>query len=154
MSEEPTEAAAGPDDRCGGRLDRERDHSVEMLAAALRADLADLSAYAHVLTHTLAGALPAGMVAVERDRSLTDRLARRPGTVTLLQVHTHTGYLELTTQRGDLPEAHVVVTVLGTVVSRRHLTVAQWTHLLAEVLSARASESTAAREALSELLGG
>ena len=155
MSEEQAVGGAEGSDLTPERdSEREQEHSVEMLAAALRADLADLNVYAQVLTRTLVDALPPGMVEVERDRSLGDRLARRAGTVRMLQVHTSTGYLELITGPKDLPDAHVVVTVLGTVVSRRHLTVAEWTHRLAEVLSARASESTAAREALSEMLRG
>ena len=38
----------------------------------LRADRADVASYARVLTSTLAGALPDGMVEVEQRRGLAD----------------------------------------------------------------------------------
>src|SRR3954447_10933283 len=49
------------------------------LAVALRTDRADVASYASVLTDALGSALPEGMVEVERDRSMKDRLAGRPG---------------------------------------------------------------------------
>ena len=47
---------------------------------------ADLDVYARVLTTSLAAALPEGIVEVERDRSMGDRLAGRPGIVRSLRV--------------------------------------------------------------------
>jgi hypothetical protein len=52
----------------------------------LRLDAADLSLYARLFGTTLAGALPAEPVTVERRRSLTDRLAGRGGSVTAVSV--------------------------------------------------------------------
>lgn len=60
--------------------------SVELLAAALRRDSADLEMYAQVLTGTLANALPPGSVAIERKRGMADRLAGREGRVARLDV--------------------------------------------------------------------
>ncbi|MFI2203377.1 nucleotidyl transferase AbiEii/AbiGii toxin family protein [Streptomyces sp. NPDC020192] len=51
--------------------------SLGLLTAALRGDAADLEVYARVLTGTLAKALPPGSVAVQRRRSMADRLAGR-----------------------------------------------------------------------------
>lgn len=132
----------------------DRNRSVEMLAAALRADIADLNTYAQVLTRSLVDALPAGTVELQRQRVFADRLAHRSGIVTLLRVHTETGYLELSARRNDLPEASIVTVVPDIGVARRKVTVAEWAHQLAEVLSRRARESAAARAALSELLEG
>ncbi|MFF0214326.1 hypothetical protein [Streptomyces vinaceus] len=57
------------------------DPEVELLAAALRRDSADLDLYGAVLTAKLTDALPAGAVRVTRWRSLGQRLAGRPGAV-------------------------------------------------------------------------
>ncbi len=46
--------------------------SLEMVAAALRADSADAVVYARVLTNSLSEALPPGLVTVERERSMSD----------------------------------------------------------------------------------
>src|SRR5436305_369729 len=53
--------------------------SFDLVAAALRADSADVAVYARVLTESLGDALPAGCVGVERVRSVSDRLHGRPG---------------------------------------------------------------------------
>lgn len=125
---------------------------VPMLAAALRADATDLDAYAAVLTSTLAEALPAGMVAVERDRSLRDRLAGRPGVVRSVRVQAGNDGLELL--RGPAgPQARVVTEVAGVVIARREVGLAEWSELLAQHLSVMAAQSAAARAALSNLLG-
>lgn len=127
---------------------------VHALAAALRADTADLDVYARVLTTTLADALPDGMVEVERDRSLADRLAGRPGTATAVRVRTGDVTLELAaTGRGGGTQARVVTEVRGVVISRRDVTVAAWAELLAEHLAVRARESQEASAALAHLLG-
>lgn len=129
------------------------DLDVEALAASLRADVADLDVYARVLTTVLADALPAGMVEVDRDRSLGDRLAGRPGTVTGLRVRFEQVTLELAAGRSGRPQARAVTTVGGVVISRRELTLAAWSQQLAEHLAVLAAQSQQANEALSRLLG-
>jgi hypothetical protein len=52
---------------------------LDMVAAALRQDAADVATYARVLTGTLADALPPGSVTVEHERTLADRLRGRDG---------------------------------------------------------------------------
>jgi hypothetical protein len=126
---------------------------VDALAAALRADSADLDVYARVLTTSLSEALPEGMVTIERDRSLSDRMAGRPGTVRSLRVDTGEATLELGRGRGGVPVARVARAVRGVVISSKEVPIEQWVQLLADHLAARAKESAAARAALARLLG-
>jgi hypothetical protein len=126
---------------------------IDLLAAALRADAADLDVYARVLTKSLAEALPEGMVAVHRDPSLRDRLAGRPGPVTAIRVDCGELGLELGRGRGGQPEARAVRVVKGVVISTREVGLDEWTRLLAEQLARRARESAAARGALARLIG-
>ena len=126
---------------------------VAALAAALRADVGDLDTYAAVLTATLADALPAEMVEVERDRSVRDRIAGRAGATTAIRVRTGAETLELTRDRRGAPEARVVTEVRGVVIGRRSVSVGEWCELLAQHLAARAAESARARSALAALLG-
>lgn len=126
---------------------------VEVLAAALRADSSDLEVYSRVLTTSLAGALPPGMVAVEHDRSMGDRLEGRPGQVRALRVTAGEVSLELARGRDGVPVARVARAVRGVVISSREVSVEEWVRQLAELLAIRARESAAARESLSRLLG-
>ena len=52
--------------------------SLDMVAAALRADSADIAIYARVLTESLGDSLPPGCVTVDRDQSMSDRMRGRP----------------------------------------------------------------------------
>ncbi|HEU4675560.1 MAG TPA: hypothetical protein VFS29_06220 [Motilibacteraceae bacterium] len=125
---------------------------VHALAAALRADSADVATFTRVLTATLGDALPQGMVDVERDRSLADRLAGRDGTPVAVHVHGQDRQLSLTQgKRG--PEAEVRQVVRGVVISRRQVGVDEWIGALAAELSALAARDAAARVALARLLG-
>jgi hypothetical protein len=126
---------------------------VQALAAALRADSADLDVYARVLTTSLADALPEGMVSVERDRSMGDRVAGRPGVVRSLRVDTGETTLELGRGRGGVPVARIARAVRGVVISSKEVPIETWVQALADHLAARARESAAAREALARLLG-
>jgi hypothetical protein len=126
---------------------------VDALAAALRADSADLDMYARVLTTSLAQALPEGMVNVERDRSMADRMAGRPGTVRSLRLDTGETTLELGRGRGGVPVARIARSVRGVVISSKEVPIETWVQALADHLAARARESAAAREALARLLG-
>lgn len=125
---------------------------VEQLAAALRADTADLDSYHRVLSVTVGDLLPPGMVEVDRDRSMSDRVAGRPGTATAIRVHLGDRTLELTAKRGKLG-ATVAQEVRGVIISRKEVSVADWTAQLAGYLAALAAESAEARAALSRLLG-
>ena len=126
--------------------------SVELLAAALRADLADLDVYERVLVGSLADALPEGVLEVSRERSMADRVAGRPGKVRALRAHLGEHELELAPGRAGL-QATVTRQVRGVAISRTEVTLEEWTRLLAEHLAALAERSAAARAALARLLG-
>jgi hypothetical protein len=124
---------------------------VDLLAAALRADRADLEVYAEVLTVKLVGALPEGLVRVDRRRTLADRMAGRPGTVTAITVSA--GDRELTLrQTGHGLQGLVEQAVRGVVIARREVPVDEWLRALAEALTGLARQSERARAALGRLL--
>lgn len=125
---------------------------VELLAASLRADTSDLDVYHGVLSKTIGDLLPAGMVEVERERSLSDRMAGRAGRATAISLHLGERTLELRAVRGRLV-ATAAQEVRGVVISRREVSVAEWAHLLASYLAAIAAENAEARAALGRLLG-
>ena len=126
---------------------------VDALAAALRADASDLDVYARVLTTSLAAALPAEMVGVDRDRSLADRLAGREGRVRAIRIAL--GDWELTLSPGDsgVPVAQARQKVRGVAISSREVSLDEWATLLATGLAKRARDSADARAALGRLLG-
>ena len=126
--------------------------SLEMVTAALRADATDVASLARVLTASLADALPAGVVEVERDRSLGDRLAGREGTVVAVRVTAEGRVLSLSAVRSR-PRAEVRQVVRDVVISRREVPVEEWLRLLAAELTAMAERDAAARRALASLLG-
>lgn len=125
---------------------------IEMIAASLRADASDLDTYASVLLDTLGDAFPAGMVEVDRDRSMGDRLAGRPGTVSAVRLAFDDLTLQLQRGRGGRPEAWAVTTVGGVTISRKQLGLAEWSRRLADKLVNAAEESGEAAGALRRLL--
>jgi hypothetical protein len=126
---------------------------LHVMIAALRADRADVESYTRVLTDTLGAALPAGMVEVERRRSLADRVSGRPGQPVAVRVRCGERDLEMR-QGARGVDAEVRTVVRGVVISRRTIGVDEWLALLAEELGALAERDAAAREALARLLGG
>lgn len=126
--------------------------SVEMVAAALRADTSDLDAYHRVLSSTIGDMLPEGMVEVDRDRSMGDRVAGRPGTATAIRLHLGERTLELVSHRGRLV-ATVSTDVRGVTISKKEVPIADWVRQLAIYISELASENAEARDALGRLLG-
>ena len=125
---------------------------VDLVAAAIRADTADLDSYHRVLSSTVAGLLPVGMVEVDRERSMKDRMAGREGRATSIRIRLGDLTLELATKHGGLV-ATAAREVRGVVISRQEITVAEWTQLLAEHLAKLATQSADARQALGKLLG-
>jgi hypothetical protein len=125
---------------------------LHLVAAALRSDAPDIASFARVLTATLGDALPEGMVEVDRDRSLGDRLAGRPGTPVAVRVHGTDRELELRSGRSG-PVGEVRQVVRGVVLSRRTVPLEEWVGALAAELTALADRSAAAREALGRMLG-
>jgi hypothetical protein len=126
---------------------------VDAIAAALRADTADLGVYARVLTTSLADALPPEMVTIERSRSMSDRLAGREGTVRAIRIGIGDWELSLSQGGGALPTAHARQKVRGVVLSSREIGIEEWVRLLASGLATQAQRSARARAALGRLLG-
>ncbi len=124
-----------------------------MVAAALRRDSADLEVYARVLTESLADALPPGSVAFEHKRTMSDRLAGRPGTVEKLEVSLDDRRLILTLAHGH-PKGEVATVVRGVVLSRKPVAMDEWVAELATALSLRARSDARARAALEKLVLG
>lgn len=126
---------------------------VELLAAALRQDSADLDVYAKVLSVNLVESLPQGAVQVERKRSMSDRMAGREGTVTAIDVSLGDTRLSLRVDRGR-PVGEVCKEVRGVVLSRQQVGLDEWINALAKGIADTAASSARAREALQKYLGG
>lgn len=127
--------------------------SLEMVAAALRADSSDISIYAKVLTDSLGESLPAGCVTVERARTMADRMRDRPGTVTKVSVRLGEKTMTLGTQRGA-PVAEICHEVRGIVLSRNVVPISEWAAELASGLVELARQNAAAATALRRLVAG
>ena len=125
---------------------------VELLAAALRQDSADLDIYAKVLSVNLVESLPKGAVQVERKRSMSDRVAGREGTVTSLDVAIGDVRLGLRLDRGRTI-GEICKEVRGVVLSRQQVGLDEWIAALARGLADSAASSARAREALQRYLG-
>jgi len=126
--------------------------TVELLAAALRADSSDLATYERVFFASLAESLPAGVVDIDRERSMSDRLAGRPGRPTAIRVRLGDETLEIAAGRGG-PVARIARDVRGVTISRREVSFNDWSRRLAELLEQLAVENAATRAALARLLG-
>jgi hypothetical protein len=125
---------------------------IELVAAALRLDRADVESLVNVLSATLGDLLPSGMVEVERDRSMGDRMAGRPGTPVLVVVRAGERELSLRRARHGVV-AEIRHVVRGVVISRREVLLDEWTRALAEEVTALAARDAEARTALQRLLG-
>ncbi|MDA8379366.1 MAG: hypothetical protein M0020_00800 [Actinomycetota bacterium] len=126
--------------------------TIDMLAAALRADSQDLATYADVITTSLADALPAGMVEIGRDRSFGDRVAGRPGRATAITVHGDKVDLVLAAHPHGFT-AQVVRRVRGVTIGTEEVTVDVWVRRLAEELDRLAQVNESTRQAVTRLLG-
>jgi hypothetical protein len=127
--------------------------SFEMVAAALRSDSADVAIYARVLTDSLGDALPAGVVTVDRPRTMSDRMRGRPGEVTKITVRLGDQVLTLGVQHGR-PAAEICREVRGVVLSRRPVPLTEWAAELAKALVAYADQNAQAAQVLRRLVTG
>lgn len=128
--------------------------SVELVAAALRADAADVQTLVRVLGNTLGDTLPAGMVEVRRARSWSDRLRGRAATPVSVTVSAPEVRLTLSLEphHAGAVRAEAQRVVRGVTISRQDLTVDQWVTSLAQVVSELATRNADARVALARLL--
>jgi hypothetical protein len=139
-----------PDDSGAASLGGAMD--VELLAAALRRDAADLELYAKVLSVSLVESLPQGAVQVERKRrSMSDRAAGREGTVTSVDVVLGDVRLALRMDRGRLA-SEIHKEVRGVVLSRQQVGLDEWIQVLAKALADASASSARARQALERFL--
>jgi hypothetical protein len=127
--------------------------SLDMVTAALRADSSDIAIYARVLTESLGDSLPPDCVSVERDRSVSDRMKGRPGTVSKITVRLGDQVMTLGL-KGGAPAAEVCREVRGVVLSRQPVQVAQWAAELARALVRHAEQNAATADALRRLVAG
>jgi hypothetical protein len=125
--------------------------SLDMVTAALRADSSDIAIYARVLTESLGESLPAGTVTVDRDRSVSDRMKGRPGTVTKITVRLGDQVMTLGLAKG-VPAAEICREVRGVVLSRQPVPVGQWANELAKALVSHAEQNAATADALRRLV--
>jgi hypothetical protein len=127
--------------------------SLDMVTAALRADSGDIAIYARVLTDSLGESLPPDCVIVDRDRSVSDRMKGRPGTVTKVTVRLGDQVMTLGLSRGA-PAAEICREVRGVVLSRQQVPVGQWAAELAKALVRHADENAETAQALRRLVAG
>ena len=127
--------------------------SLDLLMAALRADSTDVAVQARVLTSSLGEALPPDCVAVERDRSVADRMRGRPGAVSKVTVRLGDQVLTLGVARGA-PAAEICREVRGVVLSRRAVPLGEWVAELSRALIAAGQQNAATAEALRRLVAG
>ena len=127
--------------------------SLDLVTAALRADSSDIAIYARVLTESIGDALPPDCVTVERDRSVSDRMKGRPGTVRRITVRLGEQVMTLQLIRGA-PAAEICREVRGVVLSRQPVGVGDWAAALASALVSYADQNAATAEALRKLVAG
>lgn len=126
---------------------------LDLVTAALRADSADATIYAQVLTESLGESLPPGCVTIERDRSVSDRMHGRPGKVSKITVRLGEQVMTLAVRAGQ-PTAEILREVRGVVLSRQPVPVADWAAELARALVGYAEQNARTAEALRRLVTG
>jgi hypothetical protein len=124
----------------------DRSLDVDVLAASLRADAADIGEFAELLAVKLEGALPA-QTRVERRRSGL----RGPRRVTRIEVALPSERLELQSGGGSVQASCARVSG-GIVLKHEPLGLDEWVGRLSSALAAEAERSQDARRALGELL--
>jgi hypothetical protein len=123
---------------------------VQVVAAMLRTDLADVRSLTRVLTGILAAALPADMIEVEHRRGLGARLAGRPGDTVGVLVHGEQHDLTLRENpRGGL-DTEVRQIIGGVAISRSKVDLDTWLWILAETILATATRTAATQRALDQ----
>jgi hypothetical protein len=127
--------------------------SLDMVAAALRADSADLAIYARVLAQSLSEALPPDCVTVDRERSMSDRMHGRPGEVSRIVARLGDQVMTLNVRKGQT-QAEICREVRGVVLSRQPVALNEWTAALAGALVTHAERNAVAAQVLRKLVAG
>jgi hypothetical protein len=120
---------------------------IDLLAASLRADAADVDAFVESLADKLEDVLP-GRANVQRGR----RGMFGPKVVRRIALDTAGERLELTVGDGDLVETKRCRLSGGIVLKSETIDTEQWLHAVGETLAAEAQRSEQTRQALERLL--
>jgi hypothetical protein len=104
------------------------------------------------LAGALAGTVPDGVLTVDRDRSLSDRLAGRPGRIARLEVTGPELTLTLTRDGAGRVSGQSARVVRRVVISRQEVPVGQWLDLLGGQLHALSAMSAADDAAVASTL--
>ncbi len=130
----------------------EAEWDVDMLAAGLRRDSADLTVYVRALLASLAEALPPDVIEVERAGGLRRRLTGAETPVTAIHVSVSDRRFTLRQgRRGGAPEAMVSHQSGGVVMSTRAVSVDDWSQALATGLAHLAGTNSRAAQALQQI---
>src|SRR6266446_4615720 len=98
-------------------------------------------------------ALPGDCVAVERDRTMSDRMRGRPGEIS--KIVAKLGELQMTLAvRNGQPVAEICRAVRGVVLSRQTVPIGEWAATLAGALVSYAEQNAQAAQALRKLVAG
>lgn len=130
----------------------EAEWDVDMLAAGLRQDSADLTVYVRVLLASLAEALPPDVIEVERAGGL--RLRLKGGDAPVTAVHVSVGDRRYTLRQGrhgGAPEALICHQSGGVVMSTQAVSVDDWSRSLASGLAHLAGTNARAAQALARI---
>jgi hypothetical protein len=112
----------------------------------------EVAMLSRILTTTLAGALPASMLRVERRRNLAQRLMGRPGHAIGISITADDETLTFRAPQVGVTEATVSHTVRGVVLSSTRVSVAEWLSQLADLLNRTTTEDEATCIALERVL--
>ncbi|CAN5413611.1 hypothetical protein BH09ACT1_BH09ACT1_09270 [soil metagenome] len=93
------------------------------------------------VNRALPDAVASGLLTVDRDRSLGDRLAGRPGTITGLRLEAGGEVLTLASSRGPKWNAEAARISGGVIISRRTLTLGDWLSAFAGRVAASAADA-------------
>ncbi len=124
---------------------------IDLIAAALRADMADVEMMVDSLASKLKAILPASMIEVTTQRSMADRIAKRPGHASALRVVFPDRELRFEKSGGGL-KCQINQVVRGVAISRRQTTLSESLEVLAAEISTLAASSEAARAALARII--
>jgi hypothetical protein len=127
--------------------------SLDMVAAALRADSSDIAIYARVLTDSLGDSLPPGCVSIDREKGSVFGRKKGSSGVSKITVRLGDQVLTLSVQRGA-PVAEICKEVRGIVLSRKEVPVDTWAAELAKALVDHAEQNANTADALRKLVTG
>jgi hypothetical protein len=123
------------------------------LVEVLSADRASVESLARVLTGALSDALPPGVVQVDWERSMSDRMRGREGQPVGVTVTLGDEVLSMRTEHGRVAPV-ISKAVRGIVLSRRPVSVTEWVTTLAASIRTLAEQDAQARATLQRLLLG